>query len=246
MHEIIERQYDSMCIYSIDGNRVAESMEEFKRLPEAHRARLKVLKGHMAFGLHEYMPQPCVYITMLRDPVERVISHYNYVLRTPVHYLYKQVTEKKMTLREYVDGRISDELDNGQTRLIANMGAPIGGCTEEMLEQAKRNLREHFAVVGFQEQFDETLMLLMKRFGWGMLYYTMKNVTKDRPLRGDIPKDVIAIIEEYNRLDMELVAYARKLFDNEMKRDTQPVYCLKVGQISWINGRYGKIISKAV
>lgn len=72
LHRIIERQYPAEVIYSIDGLNVAESTNKFKNLSREQRQKIKVLKGHMSFGLHEYLPRPSTYITMLREPVERV------------------------------------------------------------------------------------------------------------------------------------------------------------------------------
>jgi hypothetical protein len=119
LHRIIGRQYPQPSIFSIDGADVYGSIEEFKGLSESQRARIACLKGHMPFGLHRYLPQPCAYITFLRDPIDRIVSHYYFVLRTPSHYLYEQVTSQRMTLDDYVRSGISGELSNGQTKLLA-------------------------------------------------------------------------------------------------------------------------------
>ena len=46
-------------------------------------AQVKVLMGHEGFGFHNLFSAPTTYITMLREPVERVISHYYDVLSQP-------------------------------------------------------------------------------------------------------------------------------------------------------------------
>src|SRR5437879_12837060 len=84
---IIEAQYEHAGHDKIDGERIAESVAEFRRLPESEKQNVRVLTGHMPFGLHEAMPQRCHYVTLLRDPTERTISHYYFVFREPTHYL---------------------------------------------------------------------------------------------------------------------------------------------------------------
>ena len=41
--------------------------------------------GHVFYGVHEHIPQPTEYITVLREPIARVVSMYNHVLRRPEH-----------------------------------------------------------------------------------------------------------------------------------------------------------------
>ena len=121
MHTIIERQYEPTIILTIDGACVQESVGEFKKLPEALRERIIVLKGHLYFGLHEFLPRPSTYITILRDPVDRVISNYYYVLRTPSHYLHHEIRSQGMSLREYLRSEMNPQLDNAQRRLLSGV-----------------------------------------------------------------------------------------------------------------------------
>src|SRR5678815_616084 len=78
LDKIIDHQYKRTSIFT----RAYISMDEFKILPEAHREKIRVLRGHMHFGVHEYLPQSSIYITILRNPIDRVISHYYMVLRS--------------------------------------------------------------------------------------------------------------------------------------------------------------------
>ena len=77
--------------------------------------------GHMGFGLHDYLPQGASYITMLRDPIDRIVSHYYYVLQNQGHYLHKEVAGKGLSLEQFADSALSTELDNGQTRVLAGL-----------------------------------------------------------------------------------------------------------------------------
>ena len=191
------------------------AVEDLARLPDAKREKLQFIKGHFAYGLHEGLGRPFEYITMLREPVDRVVSHYYYVLRNPAHYLHARVTSKKMSLKDYALGGLTKEVDNGQVRLIAGefYRDPCGQCSRELLEKAKENLRNHFAVVGLAERFDETLLVLGERYGWKDMFYTRQNATVDRARLDELPEDAVEAIEAANPLDAELCAFANELFE---------------------------------
>src|SRR5207249_2987233 len=157
---ILDSQYDRGGQYKIDGEHIPESVAVFRGLPVEQRGTIKLLTGHMPFGLHAFLPGPSEYVTFLRAPVERVLSHYSFVLRQPTHYLYEKVACQKMPLRDYALGGVAAELDNGQTRYLAGaLDLPVGQCTRKHLEEAKRNLDTYCAVVGLVERFDESLLL---------------------------------------------------------------------------------------
>lgn len=215
LHRIIDRQYDPERIHTLDGQDTHGAIEAFKKLPPAVREQIACLKGHMPFGLHAYLPQPCTYITLLRDPVERIASHYYYVLRRPNHYLHDQVASRGLSLRDYALSALSDELINGQTRLVAG----IDGDDDTMLAAARRNLETWFAVVGVVERFDESLLLMKRRLGWRQPYYERANVTEGRPTTHHIPSDAVQAIREVNRLDMQLYDHAVRLLDEAIRAE---------------------------
>ena len=217
LHQVLEWQYPRRSIFTVDGAHVQESIQELKNLPEFKRARLRCVKGHLPFGLHHHLPRPATYITVLRDPIDRIISHYYFVLQTPKHYLYRNIVSQKMTLEQYVRSGLSPELDNGQVRFLC--GNPrvdaVSGrdpVSREDLLSAKKNLKECFIGVGLSERFDETVLMFSKLLDWKHVYYAKENVTGKRSSKPTISKSVIQAIEENNDLDMELYKYAKGMF----------------------------------
>lgn len=219
LHKIIERQYRSKNTFTI-GRISHVSIEEFKNLSAARRAEIRMIKGHLDFGLHEYVPGPSTYFAILREPIERVVSFFYWIRRTPHHYLYESMISQDTNLKEYLESRSNIMLDNAQTRMLSGVWYDLGfgECTAEVLETAKRNLREHFAVVGLTEKFDETLMLLKRAFGWQNLYYARQNVTARRPRKDELTPDTLDLIVEANRLDIELYQYATTLFEEQIRQ----------------------------
>ena len=202
----------------LDGS--CEKLHTFKKLPPERRRQIRLLCGHMPFGLHKYLPCPADYITILRDPVDRVVSHYFYSRRKTTHYLHEQVEKGKLSLGEYISQQVATELDNGQVRLLSGVekSVPFGKVTREMLEQAKENLMCHFKVIGLTERFDESMMLLRKDFPWvGWPFYSATNVTKKRLRLTEIPSEELDIVRGVNRLDSELYDFVHKHFEAEVQ-----------------------------
>lgn len=213
LNHVLKRQFRPGDIYGLPGRRSHHEMEEFRRLPVSRKRHIRVLTGHMHFGLHESIPAPATYITIMREPIERMISHYYYVLREPKHYLYKEVVSKRMSFEEYACNGISPELDNGQTKAISGLFTESGQCTEEAFDLAKKNIEQHFALVGLAERFDETALLLRKIFDWGMPFYMRENCTPNRPARDAFSAKVLARVAEHNEYDIRLYEFAKARFE---------------------------------
>jgi hypothetical protein len=219
LDQIILRHYRFKQIYQT-GLIAQEGVTAFKNMSEEARAGYKLLKGHMNFGIHHYIPGPYAYFTFLRDPIDRTISNFYFIYRDNNHPLYNLIHENKMDLEQYLSERLDPMLFNAHTRLLSGVWDtnPAGGCNEFHLEQAKENLKNHIQVIGLTEQFDESLLLLGKAFGWKHLYYKRLNVTKNRPQRQNLSSNFISAVQQANLLDISLYEYAQTLFDAQIQQ----------------------------
>lgn len=199
-----------------DATRGVDRNKGMKRtiasLSDRDRADTRLVMGHFWFGLHESFDQPCTYITILRSPVERVLSLFNH--RLTQHGL-------AIDVESYVRSERDMAMDNEQTRRLIGVlpDDDIRRVTldDSMLEIAKRNLRERFTVAGLTERFDESLVLMAQRFGWTKISYTRENVAKKRVRRSDLQPEVVAMIEDHNRYDAQLYAYAAEVLDEQLR-----------------------------
>jgi hypothetical protein len=192
----------------------------FATLPEEERLRPRLIVGHTTFGIHELIPRPSTYITLLREPVALVASLYHYIRRTPKHALYDEVARSGISFGEFVTSGLSLETDNSQTRAISgDTTTDWGRCTDEMLEQAKANIDERFSAVGLTERFDESLLLLRRAFGWSNLYYVKVNVAGAR--REPLAPETLETIRRQNRLDLELYRWAGERMDRAIAADAR-------------------------
>lgn len=236
LHPVLERHYRRRNYQNITTHK---EVEAFKQNPEAVRHRIHLLKGHMPFGMHDYLKGRSRYITMLRHPAERIVSHYYYAKRIPSHYLHPYIA-KGMSLAEYASAGISGELDNGQVRLFSGRGQdiPCGACSRDMLETAISNIEQHFAVAGLTERFDESLALMAIELGWHWTpYYFNRNVTREKPLAKQIDPTALKAIKNANPLDFELYEWVSMRFQAQLDQRLQEVET-RIAQLNRANCLY--------
>ena len=178
------------------------------------RKDVRAVVGHFGFGLHESIERPYEYVTLLRHPVDRVISLYHHIKKWDNEVLNEEVVTRDLSVTEFVQDLDFVELDNGQTRRIAGAQPPFGKCDKDILEQAQWNLANEFAVVGLTERFAESVVLMKDRLGWSSVpKLRWKNVNRLRPSRDALSPETIAAIVDKNKLDLQLYAFAeRQLF----------------------------------
>ncbi len=250
LHQIIDRQYKSELIFTIDPTNAKASKDKLSLLDEVEKSKIKVVKGHMSFGWHKILPHNYTYITMLRDPIERVISLYCYILSYPQHYLYDLLIEKNMSLRDFVQSGISAEIENCQTRLLSGMEELIqkpfvnsGKCPVEWLEIAKKNLAEDFMIFGITERFDESLILFQQSLGWNIPLYIKENVNKNRISISEISEDDLRLITTANQLDIELYRYGIELFNQKINHKTNHGFQKEVNWFKKLNKFYSLYVN---
>jgi hypothetical protein len=213
LNRLIEWEYPLFEMYSIDPVFFKWSWAHLQRLSKERLRRMRMFKGHMLFGLHAILPQPATYITVLRDPVDRVISAFYFMRTYKLHPLYWKLKSENWSLEDFVR-RVPR--DNVQCKIIARAeyGKP---CTAEICERAKENLLQYFSVVGLFERFEESLALMKLRFGWKLQRYSSFNVTRARPRKADIPRSTLDLIEEKNFFDISLYNCAANIFQTAIK-----------------------------
>ncbi|MCP4155351.1 MAG: sulfotransferase family 2 domain-containing protein, partial [bacterium] len=223
------------------GN-IREAMEEFTALPQDKKQQLKLLVGHTSFGIHRFFDR-FTYITLFRDPIERLVSYYFHVLNNDEHYLHNIVMTNRMKLDDFVCSGISTEFDNDQTRQLAGVeNVPFGKCTQEMLDEAKRNFEENYTVFGITERFDESLMLFSETFGLSYPFYKVLNVTRKKMAVRDISGKTLEAIREVNRFDLHLHRFAMEKF-NALINQQDSSFQQRVERFKKLNGlmqKFGK------
>ncbi|MFC1706174.1 hypothetical protein ACFL59_05025 [Planctomycetota bacterium] len=179
------------------------------------RARYRLMRAHFGYGVYRLLPRRPVFVTMLRDPVARVISVYKHIRRIPHHRLNREVIE--LGLLEFLEhprARVRDL----QVRHLAGFRLrkeELGAlCDDDLLELAKAHL-DDLAFFGLTERFDDSIRLLSHTFDWSPIEgYEALNVAPDSP--EEVDREALQAIASRNRLDLALYAHARGLFEERV------------------------------
>jgi len=173
---------------SVDSYFKEKFPQHLKNLSTEKRKKIRFVSGHYPYGLHQLLPQDCVYMTLLRNPADRIISLYKHLLRKG----------EGMTFRELINSE-----KNNQVLMIG-----------ENLNEAKKRLNE-FIVVGTTERFDETIVVLKTKIGLKKMYYCKKeNVGKNKI---KIDENDLNYHKEINKDDYEIYKYANTLLNKAIK-----------------------------
>jgi hypothetical protein len=178
----------------------------------------RVAIGHTPYGLFRQgnLPPDTRYITFLREPVDRVLSHYYRHVHLPGMNDSERRAKRARSLEQALDEMRMPQLRNLCTRFLCSE-ATLGELPPSALDEAKENLRT-FAFVGIQERFEESILLLQRTLGLGLVPYRNQHVSGAgrRPSVDAISDEQRELIMEHNRLDVELYAFGLELFEQAL------------------------------
>lgn len=203
---------------------ITDIRDDFRKLTDDQRRRIRFFDAeHYPFGVHRWLQRPVVYVTMLRDPVERLISEFYYLLQKEDHVHHSGPAQYANQGWEGLIAYAESREVNRQTKQLGGVreGQEIDDewirskVTEETLERAKRNL-EQIAIVGVLERFPEMLRLCHHVLGWRYDRLPRTNVTQNRPAKRDVPADVLKRLEQTLSYDQQLYDDARSLFERRL------------------------------
>ncbi len=178
-------------------------------LPENYLEKIKMIGGHsISYGIHNYLNVPCSYITLVREPVEHIISTY-----------YWSLENKSSFSRVIIDNQIIPfekaclSVSNFQLSLI------LGYAPKNMedLEKGKEIIKKHFAFISVTEMFDEIIFFMKLELNWKKhIFWYIRHKTKKRPKREELPDGLITKIIQNNELDYQLYYFIKKLMNERI------------------------------
>jgi hypothetical protein len=186
--------------------------------------------GHMGYRFLSFFPydRKPFWITMLRDPVERVVSHY-YFLRnlqpmTERHFAYfvqqlacslplEKFVKKKEVLRLVENHQLYCLLDHPYHPPAVHDRLWGSYPPEKLVDLVKYRLANECLFFGITEYFPRSLALLCHTFGWDMPDnpHARLTVTPEKP--EEISPEALELIREKTVLEYELYQFALNLFN---------------------------------
>jgi hypothetical protein len=208
-----------------------ESLETGAGVAPEDVASYQFFASHVTYDAFDtLLPGGFLMLTVLRDPVQRTISHYQHLQRIedstgspPRDYELRKI--KAMTLEEFV---VNDTYS--EARIAVNLQTwMLGGVDPRVVRDpfpgalacAKQRL-ERAAFFGLTERFQDSLFLLSFVFGWPPIPNSL--ALNRAPASGRSPElnpRTLSLIKERVDLDLELYEFARELFERRFRAMTR-------------------------
>jgi hypothetical protein len=234
---VMWRQFRRGEAININASSVEAANQIWNSMPQEQRSGVRCIRGHLPFESGLFAPRRTIFFTILRDPVERVVSEYFFNWNNPGEKLHRILIQERMSLDRFVRTSVSDEVHNAQTRLLA--GAETGLSAKELLQRATSSIGEQMAVVGITNRLDETLLLCREVLGWRYPFYREVNVNRRRPSTKAIAPSTLAAIERANSLDRQLYRFACHRLDELLRQ--HHISSSEVARIRKASRMYGSI-----
>jgi hypothetical protein len=231
---VFYRCVDPAAVYWTDGREPGArggSVDELLALPRKELAKLRVITGHLPFGLRDRLPWPETWhlVTFVRDPVARTVSEYYQVRSNPANPAHD--AGMRHSLEEFV--RLGYGMSsNGMCRMLSDQcyGRTFDS-PEAMYRQAVRNA-ESCALVGVTERFGESLRRLGQLCGWRVPAAKARYccTPRGRTLTAPEREAILA----HNGLDLALYEDFKARFNSEPEEAPRSLAAL---MSQWLSGR---------
>lgn len=214
LNRFIEAQYSPSRIYTIGGYKPSEHIKKFVQFSEFRKNFYSVYKGHGAWALTNNLPSPFQAITILRDPISKAISTYNYTKSNPKHRNYKEAN--RLSFSDYIIGLEESTFQNPQVRELCSKSTQYDSdISYSDLVEAKKNIETYFSVVGVTELFNESVALMCLKLGWTPHGIVTENVTPSSQA-SQISIEDRRKLEDQLKLDIELYQWAKSRLDETL------------------------------
>jgi hypothetical protein len=207
---VAERQYPATefeTLYPCHGPQITTFLTR-PSLPAA-------VIGHFRFGLHTRLQAECRYLTFLRDPVDQVVSHFNYIV-AGIDPDSRGALGPTDGLEEFL---AHDWARNLQTQFVCGWSAgEVAAAPRAAVERAKQVLSTHFVGVGLVESFGRSLRRLAPRLGWRLPRVPRLNPAPHGPRavrRRALGESAVREIDDVNSCDRELYEFVRHQYWGE-------------------------------
>ena len=227
--------------------------KKFRQLTVERQQSIRCVIGeHIALDVDTIFDRPTKFFTIVRNPVDRVISSFFYHITQRHMVCYPFI--KDLSLEQYVESGIGLDTDNHQVRVLSGCpeldapwdpnGRPISAPPVERrhLEMAKHNIEQRFVAAATLEQFTSLVWFFKRLYGWPLhrVIFRRHNETAIRPPLGRVSAATRQRLVEMNRYDTELYGWVRGRFEQQI-RPLQPSFSREVRRFEMLNSAAQKL-----
>lgn len=184
-------------------------------------ADLRAMWGRWPQHIHRYLPKPAAYMTVLHDPAKGIRSRIAHIRSesTPIASAdlmggaRQEVQQLDNPMTRIISGVV--ELDPADAYVGSGNASLVNGEHARMAEEAL----DRYFIVGTDERFDETLVLLASELGWALSDVArLGQKTAAASVHHDFDDAFVSEILPWNRYDAALYEKARRLLERQIEQ----------------------------
>jgi hypothetical protein len=161
IRQLIESAYQAPDLYLFYLN---EGTSYEQAAVEAKGARL--VYGHFAHGFHEHLGCDPLYTCFLRNPVERTISHYHYVIAAAKDSGREgEIAQNAGSIGKYIEQTRLYTNENMMCRIISGLVGDMSISDDALFGRAMRHMEQQFPVFGITELMPLSLEVMRRSIG---------------------------------------------------------------------------------
>lgn len=223
LNSILFKEYGKKSVFMYRASNRRVKVIQLQRLCKKGSVP-KVITGQVGCTIGKYLPPDYtpVYLTLLRRPVDRYISHLAHYFRN----IFAGIREHKDRIVRLTT------MDNYMVRML-NAGVS-GKVTSVHLKKALKKVKR--MIYGFTEKFDDFFSVLRKLFNWVVDTYELRRVYNSYTMLGGmLSEKVKKSIEVANKYDLELYqeAIANTLDNGNLENE----------KLVWVPPKYKRLLT---
>jgi|SRR5581483_9393592 len=192
---------DTLLVYGGELALGAPDIAFIQRFRE--RPRPPLVMGHFSYGVHRLLGILPRYVSVLRHPIDRVVSLYRHQRRVP-DSPFKEQMEAGMSLRDFVASGITETTNNHMCRIVAGIPPEAGMVINKdwLYDLAVHNLELHYEIVGTIDEVPRVAQQVAASLGIAAAAVPFDNVAG-----GEAPaldESTLRTIIDFNLLDLRL------------------------------------------
>ncbi|NUQ05112.1 MAG: sulfotransferase family 2 domain-containing protein [Anaerolineae bacterium] len=216
--------------YSADEIAPAMLPEQLVLIPQGEIEKYRLLRGHFGYKYRMLLPKNTKTITILRDPIERIISYYYYLRRESARLPRNRVPEHvrvatSLSLEEFASSKELYFLTSNcqVSTLISTPRQNIDVYSHSQIVDLITTRLSELFFVGFTEILESSVETLCTLLGWcNDVSVQHLNTNQDHPSAKDLPSQVRQTIQDRNIYDYYLYNLAKSMFPTSVKAEATP------------------------